>query len=559
MDSRSVALYHHVLDDVSRYLCTKPTPMGVILDNRLPLSSYRDSETASCVALIRSIVKKFAPEESSSDLARKAIASFVESNKICSSWVRPSDALCSIVFAEMQATCFKELPDIDWQTLLETVRSGPGASVRSRGKNSFFEKFFTNGFTTTNPALYSEYRSFMWQRSSWAAAELQRCALSGVVVSIVGGSSLSTVPKNCDTDRTICTEPSLNMMFQLCLGDKLNSCLRRHYGYDEALQPDRNRELARRGSRDGKTATIDLKSASDRISYIMCKDLLPSVWMAAIDDCRSPRTELNGRSLSLHMVSSMGNGFTFPLQTYIFSLAIKCLCKVLDIHWERYDDPRTRFGVFGDDLICPIKLFNPLVKLLSSIGFQVNVDKSFSEGCFRESCGSDWYKGCDIRGVYCRSLKSKADCFSLVNRLNRWSAKHGIPLPSTISYVLPAGWSRFRVPYDEQDTAGVKTYSHKLNSKGCFSYTALKPRIRLVNIMRKGLLKSDFYNPFGIWLAASIGALSSNGISRRQANIVYAPAKLFSPCWDFEVLLKRDGIRRKADWEETLYKNLPFS
>lgn len=558
MDRSPAALYHHVEQDITTYLARKEIDHGVsiVKDPAYPISGYTDVGWAASANMLRSIIKKFEPDAPLQSLRDKAVNGFLSSNLKCKRWERTDDPLCSYVIDEMAYIASRELHSIEWSTMLSRVRSGPGASVSSRGRNSFLEKFFINPLTTTNPALYSEFRAFMLQKSSWWAAEYKRILINAnSAISVVHGSHLSTVPKNDSTDRTICTEPSLNMFFQLALGDEFNRVLARSYGYDPAIQPDRNRRSARIGSVDGSVATIDLRSASDTISLKLCEYVLPSDWFAAISDCRSPYTLIDGRWCRLEMVSSMGNGFTFPLQTYLFSLAIKALCRVLDFKFERYSDSH-EFGVFGDDIIVPTRLYEPMLKLLTSLGFTPNVDKSFSEGSFRESCGTDWFQGVNIRGVYIRRLRTDADLYSAVNRLNRWSALHGIPLPRTIQYLLPRSWRSFRVPYDEDDTSGVKTAQARLTPGG-YVYKALKPRIRLVSIFRKEVLKSQFDNAFGVILAASIGALRSDGVSRRQGNTVSFPVRLRTPFWVNIALLRRDGLTFR-EWEDTLYINLPL-
>ena len=55
---------------------------------------------------------------------------------------------------------------------------------------------------------------------------------------------------------------------------------------------------------------------------------------------------------------------------------------------------------YGDDIICRQTDALLLVELLRFIGFRTNVDKTFLFGPFRESCGSDYYEGVDIRPVF---------------------------------------------------------------------------------------------------------------------------------------------------------------
>jgi hypothetical protein len=153
----------------------------------------------------------------------------------------------------------------------------------------------------------------------------------------------------------------------------------------------------------------------------------------------------------------MGNGFTFPLQTMIFASLVTAAYKVCGIRIHKpYRQNLGNFAVFGDDIIVDSRVYNLVVRCLAILGFKVNGDKSFNEGLFRESCGSDFYSGYNVRGVYVQTLLDDSDSYSAINRLNRWSATHGIFLTRTVSY-LRRGCRFLGVPYDEADDSGIKT------------------------------------------------------------------------------------------------------
>jgi len=78
-------------------------------------------------------------------------------------------------------------------------------------------------------------------------------------------------------------------------------------------------------------------------------------------------------------VSSMGNGFTFDLMTIV----LLCLARV-------YDSGST---VFGDDIIIDRKVAPEFIAQLSVGKFKVNVEKTFFDGPFRESCGANYLDG----------------------------------------------------------------------------------------------------------------------------------------------------------------------
>ncbi len=214
---------------------------------------------------------------------------------------------------------------------------------------------------------------------------------------VVSGSRLVTVPKNAKTDRTICIEPDLNMYFQKGLGKVIRKKLRR-WGL---LLPDaqqRNAEYAREGSAYGRLATVDLSSASDSIHIGLVGMLLPPSWCDLVELMRSPMTVLpSGDVHLLRKVSSMGNGYTFELETLIFY----ALCSSVIEHFSVRDTDH-RCTVFGDDIIIDKGLVKPLRDVFRNLGFEMNLKKTFYEGPFRESCGKHYFAGTDVTPFYIR-------------------------------------------------------------------------------------------------------------------------------------------------------------
>jgi len=166
---------------------------------------------------------------------------------------------------------------------------------------------------------------------------------------IVDGSTLSTVPKNDKTDRTTATEPSGNMCLQLAVGSYIESVLR-SIGLDIRTQEGKNKILAKLGSIFGHLVTIDLKSASDSILIELCRKLLPRQLFSFMLRIRSPETCLpDGEVVKLHMMSTMGNGFTFPMMTLLL-VALIYAVRLRRNGPTNYIDWKT-CGVYGDDII----------------------------------------------------------------------------------------------------------------------------------------------------------------------------------------------------------------
>lgn len=228
----------------------------------------------------------------------------------------------------------------------------------------------------------------------------------------VAKGKLQFVPKNSKIHRPIVVEPTLNGMCQKGIGSYIKQRLRK-FGVDLRTQ-ERNRSLARKGSLDGRTATIDLSSASDTIAYVAVMDLLPFGWFDLLANCRTGTVNYGDQTIELEKFSSMGNGYTFELETLIFYSVAVSTCNVLGV---RTND----VTCFGDDIIVPTEVVALLYEVLDYLGFLVNEEKSFIEGPFRESCGADWFKGIDIRPFYLREKVSDRVLYTFHN----WAVRNG--------------------------------------------------------------------------------------------------------------------------------------
>jgi hypothetical protein len=255
------------------------------------------------------------------------------------------------------------------------------------------------------------------------------------------------------------------MLFQLGTKEVLEDVLRLS-GLDIRVQQSVNRFLACHGSL-GRLAgqdpwcTIDLVSASDRLSLELCRNVLPRDWYNWFYAISTRESSYQKLSIGLEMMSTMGNGFTFPLQTLIFAALVKAVLVLNGRDSQRYN-PRSRkvvpeYSIYGDDIICRRSIYPEVVRALEALGLEPNLKKSFSEGFFRESCGGDYFDGYDVRPVFCRSFDSDADIITFLNQLNRWSSAHGITLSSTVKCLLKAlpYDARFFVPPYESDDAGI--------------------------------------------------------------------------------------------------------
>lgn len=233
---------------------------------------------------------------------------------------------------------------------------------------------------------------------------------------IVEGNVLFTVPKSTDIDRCACKEPDINMFLQKGVGSFIRKRLRRH-GIDLNDQSV-NRDLARQGSIDGSLATLDLSSASDSVSTRLVECLLPDLWFSLLNALRCEVTIIDGERHVNEMFSSMGNGFTFELESLLFYVLARTTAYFRGIPGI--------ISVYGDDIIVPTDLAPDLMFVLNFFGFQVNPDKSFWNGTFRESCGGHYDGGRDVTPFYVKEpISTVLDLIHLLNRIRKWSALDG--------------------------------------------------------------------------------------------------------------------------------------
>jgi hypothetical protein len=236
---------------------------------------------------------------------------------------------------------------------------------------------------------------------------------------IVDTCRVTTVPKDAKTDRTIAIEPTGNLFLQKGIGGYFRDCLKR-VGVDLNDQGV-NQNLARIAQAFG-LATLDLSAASDSVSIELVYELLPIGWASLLDDLRSPKALLpNGDITVLEKFSSMGNGFTFELESLIFWALGQ---SAAETNW-----PWGVLSVYGDDIICDQTLVPTISRLLSFCGFDLNKEKSFAEGLFFESCGKHFFNHRDVTPVYQKEiLDNDREIIRFHNRLVRWTERTSLEL-----------------------------------------------------------------------------------------------------------------------------------
>jgi len=264
---------------------------------------------------------------------------------------------------------------------------------------------------------------------------------------------IETVPKNAKTERVIAVEPRGNSFLQKGIGSYIRSKLRT-VGVNLDDQT-RNQDLARRALSES-LVTLDLRAASDTVSREVVYSLLPYDWAASLDAVRTRRAAMpDGTVTVLEKFSSMGNGFTFELESLIFW----ALCSAVADFNQEYGE----VAVYGDDIIVPRSIATEVCLTLQFCGFEINDDKSFFEGPFFESCGEHFFNGTNVTPAYQKEpLDSLPEAVRCANRLMRLSLRldptlylHPVVRPAWKSIVRSMGVIAYAIPLGSEGDDGL--------------------------------------------------------------------------------------------------------
>lgn len=215
-------------------------------------------------------------------------------------------------------------------------------------------------------------------------------------------SKVILVPKSYKGPRVIASEPIANQYIQQGIRRDLlsnieSSVLRRSISLNDQVP---SQEGALSASLDGQFSTIDLSSASDRLSCYVVERLFRSniSYLEILNSARTHFCDVDGDVIELKKFAAQGAAFTFPVQSIAY--AIICMGVVFSCsRMTRLADLANVVRVYGDDMIVPTYAYRRICKVLTALQLVVNPEKSFSEGFFRESCGMDAYLGTDITPV----------------------------------------------------------------------------------------------------------------------------------------------------------------
>jgi hypothetical protein len=457
------------------------------------------------------------------------------------------------------------LKDISTEEIFHRCRHGDGSSVGVPFRDTSIDRKSLFPLTCTERVkrLFLSYLEFNPQLKS---ALLKHNAPNGVedMFEIVAGSRAHTVLKTIAIDRFIAIEPTLNMFFQLGIMDIFTDRLLAA-GLDVSSLQDLHKELARWSSVSGFNATVDFSMASDCNSTGFLRWFLPAKWFAWLDHVRCSHMSLDGELVELHMISTMGNATTFPVETLVlYCLAVASVMEAGKPNPRRLLSTvkeRACVSVFGDDCILPTSSYDIFQDIAEGVGFIVNQEKSFYNvgPGFRESCGGDFYHMRNMRPFSLRAPSSDRRSamepwlYIILNRIlpryiNYFGSLQYVYESRLLSYIFGL-FERFRikvkcVPDYFPDDAGLKTQDLarlrlnyrfaierlKVDEQGCITFLFCQfkywesmdkfPDIHYVEalkINRQRKLLKPIKDPDDVYRTRKKGG--------------YVVARGFSPCW----------------------------
>jgi len=328
---------------------------------------------------------------------------------------------------------------------------GPGATSDLRRAEAYLDTKIKQAPFTVSPDALELARWVIQTDLHWSAAVLGVApgditlpyTLLDKAFVLTDESEVCFAVKNAKTHRTIAKEPRLNSFLQKGYGRRFRRSLKR-VGIDLDDQTP-NQIGASRAWLTGE-ATLDLRAASDSNATELVYELFPPDWAIALDSLRTHHARLpDGSVIELQKFSSMGNGFTFELETVIFWALASA---VTDLSGGG------EVLVYGDDIIVPGAAAAKLIEVLAFCGFEVNTKKSFVGGVFHESCGKHYFRGVDVTPCYQKEPiaegETPTETVRCANRLIRWGLRRVRNF--RVDTRVVSAWRRLRRTGDLLDT-----------------------------------------------------------------------------------------------------------
>jgi len=239
-------------------------------------------------------------------------------------------------------------------------------------------------------------------------------------------SKLICVPKTAKAPRLIASEPVAHQWCQQKVLTWLDFRFRSTLvgRFVDLKDQASSQSLVKSASSLRDLATLDLSSASDRVSCRAVESLLRSN-RPLLEACHATRTRRVSDSISsekrvieIKKFAAMGSALTFPIQSLLFLCC--ALASAGASNRKSILKLEGKVRVYGDDIIIPVEAYATLCALLKHLGLKVNITKSFVTGEFRESCGADFFRGHCVTPVKPKSIgvDTPERCQALVDTSN---------------------------------------------------------------------------------------------------------------------------------------------
>jgi len=370
----------------------------------------------------------------------------------CSGFLRRLDRVSRILVSELGY--FDSMSEQSYET--GTLKHGPGAVSNLAGKEY---KYLFPSWSTKLEGLFP----FDWCSGAPVGSVHHNC--------VEPPSELFGVPKTAKTPRLIAMEPVEHQWTQQKVKTWLDFAMSKSLigQFFNPSDQTLSQSLVVQSSIDRSLSTIDLSSASDRVSCRHVEALLSSN-KPLLEAAHATRTRMivdgltNREPMVLKKFASMGSALTFPIQSIFFL----CIALASAGATTRKDILRLRgkVRVFGDDIIIPTYAYAECVQALTLLGLKVNSSKSFSDGYFRESCGADYWRGYDVTPVKPKHTFTGTlrDLQGLIDTSNNLYEKGWWKASAIVMDCLPP---RFRknIFHKKRDVPGIKSLSSEKHSK----------------------------------------------------------------------------------------------
>jgi hypothetical protein len=298
--------------------------------------------------------------------------------------------------------------DFDLQTLIP--RHGPGQTAEKKlGNEKYSWRYWHERLEPYFPLYENAYPLGMPSDARELQLVTMLSADQEIPVRVV------QVPKTLKAPRIIAIEPACMQYTQQGLREYLYDKLEVYWlttGHINFRDQMINQQLAISSSANGLLATVDLSDASDRVPRDLAMYMFhsnPNLY-DSIEACRSTRAILpDGRKVDhLRKFASMGSALCFPVESmFFYTICVAALLKA----YQRTCTPLNVFYVtrglyvYGDDMVIPAAYADTVLDYLQKFNCKVNLNKSFVNGKFRESCGVDAYDGYEVTSTYIRSKR----------------------------------------------------------------------------------------------------------------------------------------------------------